>query len=281
MPHRNAASTCEFLWSVDYSEIGYRLLVRYLASSLTLSTLPPRHVDSGDTRHDQAIHVLLLVQPSACCNTCHLSPVTCTHSLYSIRTLTQSNQPCRLSLCPTTLLGLHLPNVLLLSSLPPLTMSCHKLVTHHVLPSKYKPSSSPTLIPCAAIESNTKPWPISMLWAFPIPSFVPAASHTPTPLLLASLAAALVVFPVLCAAIHQDTTGAATLCLDSSNPVAFIEATHASPLSSCIPSPANRYSPPQPPTVWTHPQLVDGLLIPSDLCPPVSSDWTGVSSACK
>ena len=162
-------------------------------------------------------------------------------------------------------------------SLPCSSMTCHKLATHHVLPSHFKPSSPPTRVPCAAIESNTKPWPISMLWAFPIPSSVPAASHTPTPLLLASLAAALDVFPVLCAAIHQDTTGAATPCLDSSNPVALTEASHASPLSSCIPSPANRYSPPQPPTVWTHPQLVDGLLIPSDLCPPVSSDWTGVS----
>ena len=154
-------------------------------------------------------------------------------------------------------------------------MSCQKAATHRVLPSEYKPASPPTTIACAPIESGSKPWPIAMLWAFPLPPSTAVDSHMATPLLVASLASALDSFPVLCSSLHEDTRGAATLIFDNANPVALVEATHASPLSDCIPSTSDRYGPPQPPKSWSHPQLVDSALIPADVCTAVSSDWTG------
>jgi len=116
-----------------------------------------------------------------------------------------------------------------------------------------------------------------MLWAFHLPPSTAAVDHMPTTLLLSSLASTLNVFPVLCAGLLQDSTGAATLRLDNSNPVTLIEATHSVPLSSCIPTPTTRYSPPQPPALWTHPQLLDGSLIPRDVLTAVNADWTGVA----
>ena len=157
-------------------------------------------------------------------------------------------------------------------------MPTHTLATHHVLPSTFQPASPPTLFPCAPTESNTKPWPIAMMWAFHAPPSVAADSHMPTPILLTSLAATLDVLPVLCAALLQDSTGAATLRLDNSNPVVLTEASNTALLSDCIPPPAVRYARPQPPKQWTHPQLVDRSLLPaSDVFTAVSGDWTGAS----
>ena len=76
-------------------------------------------------------------------------------------------------------------------------MSCSKLASHLVLPATFQPASPPALFPCAPSESNTKPYPISMLWAFHLPPSVAAAEFLFTPLLLASLARTLDVLSVL------------------------------------------------------------------------------------
>ena len=118
-----------------------------------------------------------------------------------------------------------------------------------------------------------------MIWAFPVPSPSPPCPHLPTSLLLSSLSSALSVFPVLCASLHEDSRGAASLHLDNLNPVTFTEATHPLRLIDCIPPPSLRYGPSL--SSLSGPSVVDYSRLPTDLCSPVRGDWKGTSCAVR
>ena len=148
-------------------------------------------------------------------------------------------------------------------------MSCTTVATHRVLPAAFQPASPPLLIPCAPIESLSKPQTISVLWAFRLPPHTSAEAHMAAPLLLASLGSALNTLPVLCAALQEDSTGAATLRVDNTNPLLLSEATHPALLASCIPTADARYASASSAEGW------NSSLIPDDLFISVSTNWTG------
>ena len=152
-------------------------------------------------------------------------------------------------------------------------MSCSKLASHPVLPATFQPSSPPALFPCAPLESITRPWPVQLLCAFHLPPGITAEQHMPAPLLLASLAATLDTFPILCASLQENGKREAAMRLDNSNAVVLVEAVHSSPLSSCIPTPNNRYDTANAAGGW------DCSLIPNDVRTPVNNDWTGTACA--